>query len=142
MMKKITFLFTMLFMIAGSWQGMAQLTEDFETDPPTGWTFMATEGDDPGFVQTTAHPHSGSASYYHNDDNIAAESTAYMISPAYTVMSGNELKFWYYQNYSGDYYVYSGVWISTASNDPITNPGDFTELHEFGSNGSEGTWSE
>ena len=140
-MKKITFLLTAFFITLISWQNYAQLTEDFETDPPAGWTFMATEADDPGFVQTANQAHGGTYSFYHNDDNIAAISTAYMISPAYTVMTGDELNFWVYQNWSSSFYNYTGVWISTASNDPIANPADFTELQEFGSGFSEDTWT-
>lgn len=140
-MKKITFLLTAVFITLISWQNYAQLTEDFETDPPAGWTFMATEADDPGFVQTADQAHGGTYSFYHNDDNIVAVSTAYMISPAYTVMTGDELNFWIYQNYSASYYDYTGVWISTASDDPIANPADFTELQEFGSGFSEDTWT-
>jgi hypothetical protein len=140
-MKKITLLITMFLFVFLSWQGFAQLTEDFETDPPSGWTFMSTEVDDPGFVQTSSRVHGGSFSFYHNDDNIANVSTSYMISPAYTVMTGDELKFWYNQNYATSYYNYTGVWISTTSSDPIANPGDFTELEEFGQT-SEDAWTE
>ncbi len=138
-MKKITFLLA-LFFAGFTWQGYAQLTEDFEVDPPAGWTFMSTEVDDPGFIQTTSRVHSGTYSFYHNDDNVAVASTSYMISPAYTVVTGDELNFWYNQNFTVSYYDYSGVWISTASNDPIANPGDFMQLEEFGQT-SEDVWT-
>ncbi|MBU2940613.1 choice-of-anchor J domain-containing protein [Lacinutrix sp. C3R15] len=138
-MKKTTLL--LFVMLAFSWQINAQLTEDFESTPLTGWTLLQTESDDPGFVQTTAQFYSGGASFYHNDDNIAAESTSWMISPAYTVISGDELSFYYRHNYYPTYSVETGVWISTTSGDPIANPGDFTEIYDLDANGSEDAWS-
>ena len=95
-MKKITLL---LFLLTLTFNGFAQLSEDFETDPPSGWTFMQTETDDPGWIQTSLRANTGSYSFYHNDDNIASESTSWMISPAYTVSSGEELSFYYNNNY-------------------------------------------
>ena len=79
-MKKITFLLLSALMFAFSLQTYAQISEDFEVDPPAGWTFMQTELDDPGFVQTSARANSGTYSFYHNDDNLATSSTSWMIS--------------------------------------------------------------
>jgi len=122
------------------------LQEDFETTPLTGWTFYQTELDDPGFVQTSSQAHGGTYSFYHNDDNIAAVSSSWMVSPSYSCAANTELSFWYYQNWTASYYGYSGVWISTGSNDPITNPGDFTELQELNATApggfSEDAWTE
>ena len=62
-MKKITLL-SILFVFTICFNSYAQISEDFETDPPSGWTFMQTEGDDPGFVQieyllVPLHPNRG-----------------------------------------------------------------------------------
>ena len=140
-MKKITFLLFIAFALSFTWQSNAQIEEGFETDPPAGWTFMQTETDDPGFVQTSARANSGTYSFYHNDDNLAAESTSWMISPALTVSIGDVLSFYHNHNYD-TYGVENGIWISTASADPITNPGDFTLLYDLLANLSEDTWTE
>ncbi len=140
MMKKITLLSIAFAMLC--FQANAQITEDFETDPPSGWTFMQTEGDDPGFIQTSARANSGTYSFYHNDDDIATESTSWMISPSYTVLAGDFLSFFYFNNYTDlGYGVESGVYISTTSADPITNPSDFTLLYDLLGNASEGAWA-
>ncbi|MDA9627698.1 choice-of-anchor J domain-containing protein [Flavobacteriaceae bacterium] len=136
-MKKITLL---LFLLTITFTSYAQLSEDFETDPPSGWTFMQTETDDPGWVQTTSRANSGAASFFHDDANIASESTSWMISPAYTVSADDKLSFFYNNNYN-TYSVESGVWISTASGDPIANPSDFTEIFDIDANFSEDVWA-
>ncbi|MDB2658280.1 choice-of-anchor J domain-containing protein [Flavobacteriaceae bacterium] len=136
-MKKITLL---LFLLTITFTSYAQLSEDFETDPPSGWTFMQTETDDPGWVQTTVRANSGAASFFHDDANIASESTSWMISPAYTVSADDKLSFFYNNNYN-TYSVESGVWISTASGDPIANPSDFTEIFDIDANFSEDVWA-
>ena len=136
-MKKITLLLLLLFAI--SFSGYAQLTEDFETDSPTGWTFMQTETDDPGWVQTTVRANSGAASFFHDDANIAAESTSWMISPAHTVSADENLSFFYNNNFNS-YSVESGVWVSNASGDPIANPSDFSEVFDIDANFSEDVW--
>jgi len=135
-MKKITLLLLLLTITFNSY---AQLSEDFETQAPTGWSFMQTETDDPGWVQTTTTANSGTASFYHNDDNITSESTSWMISPAYTVSADDKLSFFYNNNYN-TYSVESGVWISTASGDPIANPSDFSEVFDIDANFSEDVW--
>ena len=136
-MKKITLL---LFLLSITFNSYAQLSEDFETDPPSGWTFMQTETDDPGWVQTTSRANSGAASFFHDDANIASESTSWMISPAYTVSADDKLSFFYNNNYN-TYSVESGVWISTASADPIANSTDFTEIFDIDANFSEDVWA-
>ena len=136
-MKKITLL---LFLLTVTFTSYAQLSEDFETDPPSGWTFMQTETDDPGWVQTTIRANSGAASFFHDDANIASESTSWMISPAYTVSADDKLSFFYNNNFN-TYSVESGVWISTASGDPIANPSDFTEIFDIDANFSEDVWA-
>ncbi|GAA0746773.1 T9SS-dependent choice-of-anchor J family protein [Gaetbulibacter jejuensis] len=140
-MKKITLLIA-LAIFSFCWQSNAQISEDFEVDPPSGWTFMQTEGDDPGFVQTSSRANSGTYSFYHNDDNIATESTSWMISPSYTVSTGDVLEFYYNHNYTSiGYGVEEGIWISTTSADPINNPGDFTLLYDLLANASEDVWT-
>ena len=136
-MKKITLL---LLLLTVTFTSYAQLSEDFETDPPSGWTFMQTETDDPGWVQTTSRANSGAASFFHDDANIASESTSWMISPAYTVTADDKLSFFYNNNFN-TYSVESGVWISTASGDPIANPSDFTEIFDIDANFSEDVWA-
>ncbi|WP_335975446.1 T9SS-dependent choice-of-anchor J family protein [Gaetbulibacter jejuensis] len=140
-MKKITLMIA-LAIFSFCWQSNAQISEDFEVDPPSGWTFMQTEGDDPGFVQTSSRANSGTYSFYHNDDNIATESTSWMISPSYTVSTGDVLEFYYNHNYTSiGYGVEEGIWISTTSADPINNPGDFTLLYDLLANASEDVWT-
>ncbi|WP_053991359.1 choice-of-anchor J domain-containing protein [Mangrovimonas sp. TPBH4] len=140
-MKKITLWLFALCCLGFSLENSAQITEGFETDPPSGWTFMQTEGDDPGFVQTSSRANTGTYSYYHNDDNISVESTSWMISPAYSVSTGDIISFYYNQTYPS-YSVESGVWISTSSGDPVTNPSDFTEIYDLDANFSENLWTE
>ena len=136
-MKKITLL---LFLLTVTFTSYAQLSEDFETQAPTGWTFMQTETDDPGWIQTMSRANSGAASFFHDDANIASESTSWMISPAYTVSADDKLSFFYNNNFN-TYSVESGVWISTASGDPIANPSDFTEIFDIDANASEDLWA-
>lgn len=122
----------------------AQLTEDFESDiTANGWTMYQTEDDDPGFVQTDTQANNGNSSYFHNDDNIEAESTSYMVSPAYSVQEGDALSVYVRQNYStGIYYNYSGILISTSTGDPIATPEAFTEVFELGQGFSEDEWTQ
>ena len=131
----------MLFVFTICFNSYAQITEDFEIDPPAGWTFMQTESDDPGFVQTSERANSGTYSFYHNDDDLDVESTSWMISPSYTVVSGDFLSFLYNNNYAASYGVESGVYISTSSADPISNPGDFALLYDLLANASEDAWA-
>ena len=146
MKKKITTILALVILSLIGWQMEAQVFEDFESGYPAGWTNYQTESDDPGFVITTSQAYSGTQSVYHNDDNLAAISTSWMVTNVNTIAEGvnDYLSFWYRQNYTPTYYVYSGVYISTASGDPIANPDDFVELQEF--NGdfgySEDEWTE
>jgi hypothetical protein len=144
-MKKITLLITiLLFGIAG----MAQVTEDFEAGVPGTWTNYVedTTTPDPGFIATTGRAHTGSGAIYHADDNIASATSAWIVTAPYTVTAATNdyLGFWYNQDYTASYYNYSGVWVSTASGDPLTNPVDFVELQEFNAafGYSEDTWTE
>lgn len=141
-MKKQLLLSALAVISIGS-NAKAQITEDFETTPLSGWLFYQSETDDPGFVQTSNQVHGGSFSFYHDDAQIAAASESWMVSPSFACTSNSVLEFWYRQNWTQDFYSYSGVWVSTASNDPITNPSDFSEIVEFDSIAgySEDVWS-
>ena len=110
--------------------GSTVLSEDFETTAPTGWTFENENTSDAGFVRSSTYVHGGNYSFKHNDNNLSSAADSWMISPAITCGPSDELSLWYYQTGSS-YYDYSGVWISTASNDPLTNTGDFAELQEL-----------
>jgi len=114
--------------------------EGFEgTFPPAGWvlTQTGTVIDDAGWVQTTSRVNSGSYAAYHNDDNSDAGTASWMIMPQVAIPAGGaELAFWQYENWSG-YYIYHGIWVSTASADPA----DFSEVSELGA-GTEDTWEE
>ena len=135
------FYFWMLALFCSS-LAFSQLSEDFESDiTANGWSFYSTEADDPGFVQTTIRVNSGSSSYYHDDSNTNVVSTSYMVSPQYTVQSGDALAVYVNQNYSNSYYEYSGIAISTSSSDPIANPSDFVEIWEAGEGFAEDQWT-
>ena len=55
-MKKLYF---SLILLISSISFNAQIVEDFETASPTGWTFMETSADDPGWVQSSLRANSG-----------------------------------------------------------------------------------
>ncbi len=140
-MKKITLLFAFLFF---TWQFQAQVTDNFDSynagDDPAGWTKYQTGADDPGFVVTSNRSNSSPNSLYHNDDNVSAVSTSWIVAPVYTATGNDQLSFYYSQNHTGSFYNYSGVWYSTTGSDPIQNPGDWTEIAEF--NGTDQPYSE
>jgi len=148
-MKKITLLFSFLLATV-SWQLNAQAVEDnFDSynsgDDPTGWTKYQTEADDPGFIVTDSESNSAPNSLYHNDDNVATESTSWIVAPVYVSTGDDMLEFFYRQNYTATYYNYSGVWYSTTGSDPIQNPGDWTQIAEFNDTDqpySEDTWTQ
>ncbi len=136
------FYFWMLTLLCST-IAFGQLSENFESDITTrGWSLYQTDSSDPGFVLTTAQSQSGNASYYHNDEFVDNESTAYMVTPAYTVQSGDEFSVYVRQNYSVSYYNYSGIAISNASGDPIANPADFVEVWEAGAGFAEDSWEQ
>ncbi len=144
-MRKTTLL---LLALVFGWTLQAQVTDNFDSytagDDPTGWTKYQTEADDPGFIVTDSESNSAPNSLYHNDDNIATESTSWIVAPVYTSTGDDMLEFYYRQNYTGSYYIYSGVWYSTTGSDPIANPGDWTQIAEFNDTDqpySEDTWT-
>ncbi len=144
MKKTIHFLIVLLV----SWALTAQVSDNFDAynsgDAPMGWTKYQTGSDDPGFVVTDAQANSLPNSLYHNDDDLATESTSWIVAPAYTSTGNDLLTFYYRQNYTPGYYNYSGVWYSTTGADPIANPGDWTEIQEFNDTFgySEDTWTQ
>jgi hypothetical protein len=149
-MKKNYLLLIAFLLGTISWQVNAQaVVENFDNynsgDDPTGWTKYQTEADDPGFVVTDSKSHSVPNSLYHNDDNVANESTSWIVAPVYTSTGDDLLSFQYMQNFTESYYNYSGVWYSTTGSDPIANPGDWTQIAEFNDVDqpySEDVWTE
>jgi len=142
-MRKITHLLTLLLMVL-SLQSFAQ-DEGFETTAvgsiPNGWTRYQSENDDPGFeVQDqTGYAYEGTHYLVHEGVDITTESTSWVVSNSIHVGAGYELKFAWRGRWSNAY-NYSGIYISTASNDPVANPGDFTELQEFSPANYPNTW--
>jgi len=142
-MKKITFWLTivLLFLVV---KNQAQ-TEDFETtnsgDIPTGWVKYQSESDDPGFVvdDQSGYAYSGSKYLVHLGEDIATESTSWVVSSSFVPSNYYELKFFWRGKWSS-VYNFTGVYISTGSNDPITNPGDFTLLEELSPTNYPNTW--
>ncbi len=135
-MKKITFYLLLVFGWLGIQNFYAQFTENFDTQTPgsapSGWTSYTTQNDDPGFVvvQDAGIARSQENFLAHMGEDIAQESTSWIVSPPIVVGSSQELVFYWREKWSYAY-NYSGVFISSGSNDPIQNPGDFTELAEF-----------
>jgi len=97
--------------------------------PPIGWSTYETELDDPGWQASTVansiDPHTGNYAAFHSDDDLGAESDAWLVTPQMTPLAGAELSFWQADYYQG-YYNYHGVWVSDGSPDP--NDGDYVEL--------------
>ncbi len=142
-MKKITlwlsFVLAMFFTTINAQQ-------DFETATvgalPTGWTSAQSASDDPGFTVQNAsgYAHGGSSQYLaHLGVDIASESTSWVVSSAQTVGSAYELRFFWRGKWSTAY-NYTGVYVSTTSNDPVANPGDFTLLEELSPANYPSTW--
>jgi hypothetical protein len=84
------------------------LSEDFETWPPTDWTFSNVGA---GFVSSTS-AYSGVQAAFHNDDNMA--NADWMITPAVAIPSDivlANLSWWQY-NYFASYYELHEVAVS------------------------------
>ena len=142
-MKKITlWLFTLMATI--SFHLNAQF-ESFETTTvgsvPNGWTTYQSASDDPGFqvLDQTGYAHDGTHYLAHEGVDIAAESTSWVVSNVIHVGTDYELTFFWRGRWSTAY-NFSAAYISTASNDPVTNPGDFTMLSEFSPANYPNTW--
>ena len=134
-MKKL-FYFLGFLLATFSWQVSAQAVEDnFDSytsgSSPTGWTKYQTGTDDPGFIVTNLKSNSAPNSLFHKDDDLAAESTSWIVAPEYTTTGNDMLEFYYMQQYTASYYNYSGVWYSTTGNDPTQNPSEWTQIAEF-----------
>jgi len=144
-MKKITFLF---FLITFVWGVKAQVNyetnfdSDTAGDIPQGWTSYTTQSDDPGFSvisdSSLAHSVPNFLGYIATD--LSQRSEAWIVSPAINVGSREEVVFYWRIKWAFAY-DYSGVYISSGSNDPIANPDDFTELKEFNPD-SISTWNQ
>jgi len=142
-MRKITF-WLLLLTVAFSTKLNAQ-TEGFETtnvgDIPTGWVGFESQPDDPGFqvMDQTGYAYQGSKYLAHLGNDIAAESTSWVVSSAFNVGTYYELKFHWRGRWTSAY-NFTAVYISTASNDPVANPGDFTMLKELSPANYPNTW--
>src|SRR5690606_11801783 len=123
----------------------SQVMENFEYGIPSTWSTYETETDDPGFVPNAYVYYSGNQSIYHVGAGIATESTSYLVTQAYSIVdqATDILSFWYRQDYTTNYYNYSGIWISTGSGNPITHPADFIEIQELNADYgfSEDAWT-
>lgn len=108
-------------------------TEGFEhTFPPLGWSlFEIGATDDPGWEQSsTANnimPRTGDHAVYHNDENTADMSDAWLVTPRFSVPVGGALTFWQAANFA-DYYEYHGVWVTTGA-DPDPAISTYTEVY-------------
>ncbi len=133
-MKKITLLFAFVLSLFAL-QINAQV-EGFETTAvgsvPTGWDTYQSANDDPGFqVQDNAgYAHEGTHYLVHEGTDISTESTSWIVSKPYSLDNNSELKFYWRGKWSSAY-NFTGLYISTASNDPVANPQDFILLEEF-----------
>jgi hypothetical protein len=125
-------------------QAYAQ-TEDFESTAvgsvPNGWVTYQTGNDDPGFQvdNQNGYAHGGTNYLVHEGADLNAESTSWVVSNVMHVGTGYELKFFWRGRWTSAY-NFSGAYISIASNDPISNPGDFTLLKEFSPDNYPNTW--
>ncbi len=111
-MRKITFLLTLISFLALSWQGNAQLSENFDgaTFPPTDWTLITGTGDFDQSSQTADHT-TGAANFARYDCyNINGTTPAYLTTPR-LVVSATDKTFSFWANY----YLVSGSWGNTAS---------------------------
>ncbi len=142
-MRKITLWLVVL--ITGLLSQMNAQVQTFENtavgDIPTGWVKYQTGSDDPGFVvgDVTGYAHDGTHYLVHEGVDIAAESTSWVVSEAFHLGVDYELKFYWRGRWTSAY-NFTGVYISTASNDPVANPGDFTLLKELSPTNYPDTW--
>ncbi len=145
-MRKTIYLIFSLFI--GTWVLQAQTyTENFDSysdgTVPDGWTSYTTQSDDPGFLvmQEASIAHSPDNMLAHKGVDLEQESTSWIVSPAIDLSDNQQLEFYWREKWSFAY-NYSGVYISTGSNDPINNPDDFVELAEFNPDDYPDTWNE
>ncbi len=142
-MKKIT-LWLFALMATISFHLNAQF-ESFETTSvgsvPNGWTTYQSASDDPGFqvMDQTGYAHDGTHYLAHEGVDITAESTSWVVSDVIHVGTDYELTFYWRGRWSTAY-NFSAAYISTASNDPVANPGDFTQLNEYSPANYPNTW--
>jgi len=145
-MRKTIYLIFSVFI--GFWALNAQtFSENFDsTSPggvPEGWTAYATQSDDPGFqvMEEASVAYSPDNILAHQGVDLEQESTSWVVTPAIDLPENQQLEFYWREKWSFAY-NYSGVYISTGSNDPINNPDDFVELAEFSPEDYPDTWNE
>ncbi len=135
-MRKIILLLIMSMSMGLSLVTAQTYSTNFDSDTPgsapAGWTSYTTQSDDPGFkvIRDTGMAKSPYQFMGHLGDDISQTSDSWIVSPAISLNNNQELVFYWRIKWSFAY-NYSGVYISTGSNDPLANPGDFTELAEF-----------
>jgi uncharacterized repeat protein (TIGR02543 family) len=107
------------------------LQEDFtaETFPPTAWTVHKLQGDGTTtWIRTTAQSHSAPASARRIFGGSAdGNQDDWLVTPPIAIDDNTWLSYFDRGQWMADY-VYSGVWLSTASCDPAD--GEFVELLE------------
>ncbi len=142
-MKKIT-LWLGSFLLLLAFNLNAQ-TEGFENTPvgdiPNGWVKYQSQADDPGFEvkDDAGYAYEGSHYLVHEGVDIAAESTSWVVSNAIYVGMDYEITFLWRGRWSNAY-NFTAAYISTGSNDPVANPGDFTLLEEYSPANFPDTW--
>ena len=142
-MKKITLWLSFVLLLVTA--NLTAQVEDFETTPagdiPNGWVKYQSASDDPGFVvdDQSGYAHAGSRYLVHIGTDIASESTSWVVSNGYVISNNYEVKFFWRGKWSNAY-NFTGVYISTTSNDPINNPGDFTLLEELSPSNYPDNW--
>ena len=115
---------------AGEGDPVIRWSEGFEsaTFPPAGWASYNVDGAGSQWARTTTYKHTGAASAFH-DYSAAGDQDGWLVSHAFTAVSGQFLTFWERAIYP-TYYAYHGLMISTDSCNPAD--GDFIELDELG----------
>ena len=111
-MRKITFLLTLISFLAWSWQGNAQLSENFDgaNFPPTDWTLTTGAGDFDQSSETADHT-TGAANFARYDCySISGTTPAYLTTPR-LVVSATDKTFSFWVNY----YLIDGAFGNTAS---------------------------
>ncbi len=142
-MKKIT-LWLGSFLLLLAFNLNAQ-TEEFENTPvgdiPNGWVKYQSQADDPGFEvkDDAGYAYEGTHYLVHEGVDIAAESTSWVVSNAIYVGMDYEMTFLWRGRWSNAY-NFTAAYISTGSNDPVANPGDFTLLEEYSPANFPDTW--
>jgi len=145
-MKRFIFSFIFTILLSGSYLSAQLFSDNFDNDTPgttpAGWTSYTTQSDDPGFIVVNDSALALSLGQFmaHLGEDISQVSESWIVSPPIQLTGNQEMIFYWRMKWSFAY-DYSGVYISTGSNDPIAHPQDFEELEEFDPD-SHPTWNE